>query len=218
MVDHDTFRHRLFRTHVAKGAQQISRNGDPTIGTNAGQPEIGDPDFPAWIDHQIRRFDVAMNDTQIMGMFQRQGGFDAQIGNRLEVAAIVYRSFAGKPCNRSNLGIRCRRSDSHPGTPIDGFRIALYRDCRVKPVRRGFGVNETPGRQALCYLCSGVAVPMLGICFAICILHHRCSDLDLLQLFNHLRKAESIDELHGVIMHTPFVPDRIDRHNILMVQ
>ena len=44
------------------------------------------------IEHQVGRFDVAMQNTQVVGMLDRFGGLDAQLGNRPKEPLIPVRT------------------------------------------------------------------------------------------------------------------------------
>ena len=65
---------RLLGAHVAQRAQQVAGRRQARIALEAGQAEVGDPQVPQGVDHQVRRLDVAVQHPLLMGVLQRLGG------------------------------------------------------------------------------------------------------------------------------------------------
>ena len=84
MVQHAALAVGLLRAHVAERAEDVAGHGEVGPVWVIGQPEVGDPEVPAGIDHQVRRLDVAVDDAHLVGMFQGLGRLDAPLGHRAE--------------------------------------------------------------------------------------------------------------------------------------
>jgi hypothetical protein len=67
----------LLRTHVAKGAHLITGVRQLLILVRqSSKTEICHPQLAAAIDQQVRRLDVAMNHSSLVGVIERIGGLN----------------------------------------------------------------------------------------------------------------------------------------------
>ena len=66
-----------FRSHEADRADDVAGVRQLLRPFGLGQPEVGDPHRPLQIEQQVRRLDVAVQDTLAVGVGQRVGGLDA---------------------------------------------------------------------------------------------------------------------------------------------
>src|SRR4029078_5752942 len=66
---------RLFRSEVARGAHDRSRQGHPRrVLDRASDPEVGHLELAALVEEQIRRLYVAMDDSALVGGVDRLTG------------------------------------------------------------------------------------------------------------------------------------------------
>ena len=82
---------RLLGAHVTGRAQKAVMLGQAGIGESAGQAKIGDPDRSLRVDQKIGRFDVAMNDTVMVGMRQGFRGLQPHLGDPAEIGGAARR-------------------------------------------------------------------------------------------------------------------------------
>ena len=68
---------------------------------DAGQAEVGDPEFAVVVEQQVGRLDVAVEDAVLVGVVEGLGRLDAEAGDR----AVV---FAGVERRESLKRRRCR--------------------------------------------------------------------------------------------------------------
>ncbi len=162
------------------------------------QPEIRDPQVAAPVHQQVGGFDVAVDDSQLMGILQRQGGLNAQVGRRAE----EQRAFAGAlggQLGRCRLGsgIRgCRRGREREGG-IGPCGLVRFTDC--------VGRIGNPSDQL-----------DRGVGGARWLRHIQSCPVSPLP--NQGRQGLAFDVLHGVEVHAAFGADGEDRHDIGMVQ
>src|SRR4051812_47594590 len=74
MIDDAAAGGRLLPAHVAERTGHVAGGGEALATLNRRQPEVCDPQMAALIDQQVARLNVAMNDTDLMGMFQSYRG------------------------------------------------------------------------------------------------------------------------------------------------
>ena len=55
--------------------------GQRRVGEAAGEPEVGHPDEPAAVDQEVRRLDVAVDHSPVVGVPERLGGLAADLGD-----------------------------------------------------------------------------------------------------------------------------------------
>jgi hypothetical protein len=72
--------------HVAEGAKEVAGEGEVVGAFDAGQAEVGDPEFAVGVEQQVGGLDVAVDDAQLVGVVQGFGGLDAQFGDAAEVS------------------------------------------------------------------------------------------------------------------------------------
>lgn len=161
-----------------------------------GEAEIRDPQMPVGVDDQVRGLDVAVDDAQLVGVFQGLSRLDAQASNRSEKAGRVGRS---------------------PGRNVR-LRAAVSRGSRR--VYRGAGKLTAASRLAAGGLrlrfrevrCDGVA-RLLRVLFSHRLTAGACPDTHP-RFLDQRGKGPALDVLHRIIVHAPFASDRVDVHDI----
>ncbi len=68
----------LFGAQVAKGADDVAGLRQVATVNEVGEAEIGDPEVARPVDQEVCRLDVAVDDSEVMGMGQRLGGLQGQ--------------------------------------------------------------------------------------------------------------------------------------------
>ncbi len=71
----------LLGAHVPERADHVAGVRQAEIAGESRQAEIGDPECTVGIDQEVGRLDVAMDDTQAMGVVERIGGLGTQPGD-----------------------------------------------------------------------------------------------------------------------------------------
>ena len=71
---------RLLGAHVPERADHVAGAREAEVAGESGQAEVGDPDRAVGVDQEVGRLDVAMEDTQAMGVVQRIRRLEAQPG------------------------------------------------------------------------------------------------------------------------------------------
>jgi hypothetical protein len=89
----------LLGAGVAQRAEHLAGDREPSIARDLGQPKVGDPELPAQVQQQISRLDVAMHDSRLVGVLERQRRLAAQAGRPVDVP----------PAVRGPLARDCRR-------------------------------------------------------------------------------------------------------------
>ncbi len=79
---------KLFRRHIGERAEEHSRLSFGSVG-DAGDAEINDLNNPIRRDHDIRRLDVAMDDTAAMSVIKGAAGLDYVVDPGGQRAALV---------------------------------------------------------------------------------------------------------------------------------
>ena len=83
VIKDQSFRHQLLGTHVRRPfPQQIACHCQCTPCLDFGRAKIGNPGLAGTINHQVRRLNVPMNDTVVMGVVQCFGNGCRQRCNR----------------------------------------------------------------------------------------------------------------------------------------
>ena len=114
VVDRHALGQRLLRAHVTQRAHQVARHRQAGLAVlHVGQAEVGHPQLAAPVQQQVGRLDVAMDDAQLVGVVQRLGRLDAQLGHAAEVCPAA----AGANVVSVDAGRRCgvRRRGRDPG-------------------------------------------------------------------------------------------------------
>src|SRR5262245_23335518 len=91
MVNQTSLAQSLLRTHVSERADQIAGERKALITMTAGQAEIGDPNVALRIEKEIRRLDIAMNDTHLMRVIQCLRCLNPDFGNSVKQLQSVLR-------------------------------------------------------------------------------------------------------------------------------
>ena len=81
---------QLLGRHVGERADNAAAAGEPLAAADAGDAEVHDLEHAVFRDHQVRRFDVAVDHAHAMGVSQPVGG----LGNDGEAFAHVERRIA----------------------------------------------------------------------------------------------------------------------------
>lgn len=71
----------LLGAHVTGSAQEAVMLGDAGIGESAGKAKIGHPDRSLFVDQEIGRLDVAVNDAMMVRMGQGFRGLQPDLGD-----------------------------------------------------------------------------------------------------------------------------------------
>jgi hypothetical protein len=129
----------LLRTHVADRADQVAGHGHAGVTLHAGQAEVGDPQLAAPVDEQVGRLDVAMDDALVVGVLQRPGGLQAEVGGRAEKGRVpgggAGGGYAGGKGPRPARRVRRRRQRGVQRGALDGRHL---RASGLPLRRRGF--------------------------------------------------------------------------------
>src|SRR5688572_24639707 len=82
---------RLLRTHILHRSEDIA--GDRYVGPyrGTGEPEVRNPQLAMAVEKQIRRFDIAMNDSTFMGMLQGFGRLDHELHDAADIISCLGR-------------------------------------------------------------------------------------------------------------------------------
>ena len=89
---------------------------------DAGQAEVGDPEFAGVVDQQVGRLDVAVEDAVLVGVVEGLGGLDAEPGDGAEVFAGVE---GGERGNGGCKARRCRAVGDAAGSGWGGVAPAI---------------------------------------------------------------------------------------------
>ena len=115
-IENPAFSERLLGAHVAKRAQHVSGQGELGFARNAGHAEIRHPEASDLIDEQVGRFDIAVQNSVLVGVLERVGSLDSKPGCGTDKPLISGRRSrqTGRPrvC-AGGLGFRARRSCSN---------------------------------------------------------------------------------------------------------
>src|SRR5262245_24838574 len=68
VVEEDALPGRLLGTHVTQSAQNVARLRQAHVRVKLSKSEVGDPEAAVYIHQQVRRLDVAVNDTELVGV------------------------------------------------------------------------------------------------------------------------------------------------------
>ncbi len=82
MVHHPPAGEGLLGTHIAQGPQQIAGQGQGCVALELGQAEVRHPQLAADVHQQVARFDVAVDHSQLVGVFQGLGRLQPQLGRQ----------------------------------------------------------------------------------------------------------------------------------------
>jgi hypothetical protein len=80
VINDAALRQCVLRAHVAQGAQHIACHRHAGVLLHAREAEIRDPQLAGVVDQQIRRLDIAVQDAVLVGVLERLGGLDAELG------------------------------------------------------------------------------------------------------------------------------------------
>jgi hypothetical protein len=116
MVDGQTAGLRLLGAHVAESADQVSGERQRRGRLELGQAEISDPMVAARVDEHVGRLDVAVDDAELVGVFEGVGGLLAEEGHGAEEGFLRNRAVGGETGDRDRVGGGAS-SPLSPGTP-----------------------------------------------------------------------------------------------------
>ena len=125
MIDKPRLGTQLFRAHVAECAKQFTAGGHRRVKLRSCEPEVGDPQIAGLADHEVRRFDVPVDDPVLVGVVQSLGRLGDPRGETPQACGVTRRAGAGLCGGHASGGIR-------------GPRIV---------VRRGFASQLLQGRS-----------------------------------------------------------------------
>ena len=126
MVDHDRLAHRLLRAHVAQGTEQVAGLCEVAVFLCSSQTEVGDPEMARAVEQKIRRLDIAVDHTVLMGVVKRLGGLECQAGGGAVVVARLWLADDGligrweRIANRSSQPWGVGRSHEPPTSAFGG--------------------------------------------------------------------------------------------------
>ena len=132
---------RLLGAHVAQRAQHVAGRRQARLALEPGQAEVGDPEVPPAVDHQVRRLDVAVQHPLLVRVLERLGRLAAQPGGLAEEGAIAGRVSGSAARSRrrrlAGCGERCRvRAGGTGGIHMrNAARVAVRRRERRAMVR-----------------------------------------------------------------------------------
>ena len=89
MIDHHPLGQGLLGAHVAEGTDHVARHRQTGVGLQPGQAEVGDPEPALGVQKQIGRLDLAVDDADFVGVVERFGGLDAEVGHVAIVGAVA---------------------------------------------------------------------------------------------------------------------------------
>ena len=120
VVDDDALGEGLLGAHVAERAEEVAGHRHAGVLFDAGQAEVGDPEFAGVVDQQVGRLDVAVEDAVLVGVVEGFGGLDAEVGDGAEVVA------GGEGGELGARSMECGRALAIAAVSIAdcGFRIA----------------------------------------------------------------------------------------------
>ena len=75
----DLFTPDLFGRHISDSTQRGASPGDPCCSRKRCQTKVKQPGVPVEVYHDIGWFDVAMDDTCLMGLIQPLAQLDGQV-------------------------------------------------------------------------------------------------------------------------------------------
>jgi hypothetical protein len=126
VVHHHPFGQRLLGAHVAQRAHQVAGDGQPGVALDVGQAKVGDPEAAAAVQQQVGLLDVAVDDAQLVGVVQRLGRLDAQLGHAAEVGPVawpLHRRFGRHRRVGARQGFRLRLRCATGRRPVVGRRL-----------------------------------------------------------------------------------------------
>src|SRR5262245_206395 len=72
VIDHTAANQDLFGAGVTERANQFARACEPRVAGHLSETEVRNPDAAMRVEQQVGGLDVAMDDSDRMGVFQRQ--------------------------------------------------------------------------------------------------------------------------------------------------
>ncbi len=100
-----------FGGHVAQSADDVARLGQVFRVAGLGQSEVGHPDIAPRIQQQVRRLDVAVQDSLTIGILQRLADLEADAGDTQEKRPI--------PIGKGERSARRPRQTARQGATSD---------------------------------------------------------------------------------------------------
>ena len=152
-VDHGVVGRRLLGAHVAERSQQVAGGRQARIPLEPRQAEVGDPEVPAGIEHQVRRLDIPVQHALFVGVLERLGGLAGQAGGLAEQSAALGRAVVRRLRAPELLDPMAeRRPVDQPHRVVMDAALAADRvhrdDARMAELRRRLGLHAEPGDLA----------------------------------------------------------------------
>ena len=94
-VEHPPLAQGLFRAHVPQRSQHVAGHRQVGLARQPRQAEIGHPEVAGAIDEQVGRLDVAVQDAVLVGVLQRVGSLDSEMGDGADEALTPGRGAIG---------------------------------------------------------------------------------------------------------------------------
>ena len=85
VVDHDRAAGCLLGAHVSQRAEHIAGLRETAVRVNVSEAEVGNPQGAALIQQQVRRFDVAMNHAELVGVLECLAGLNRKLRDRPKI-------------------------------------------------------------------------------------------------------------------------------------
>ena len=217
---------QLLRGDVAEGANEVATAGDGVVlRLHLGEAEVGDPDRPREIEQQVGGLHVAVQNAEVVGMFQSQGHVDDQTDNLIPEGPML--------ASERRSHVHRGQVDQHARWPRSRtaiLQLHLHQRRRklgriIGPIGEGRGVSQTTGsvrvrvRFGLQYLLHRPDQCQRPRCAEGCARRIRTPvSRGLAPRPNQPIEWHSFNKLHRVKLQPMVLADAIDRHDVRVVQ